>query len=483
MIPNRHKRALPSQHSAGVRPHGADIGCADASFASADPQPTGDMPVGSPNRRRLPALGNLRRSGGDPCWPEADNAESRFRLLRVADPSWVRRFPMKSNGCPMSPRVGPLSEFELRVTTCRGGPCPTAARARVPAGPCARPVGVPAAVARVATCPRPHGPVVCACDHGRRGRRPGLRGCPPQGPEPGPVLLSSPAWARRLEIFCPGLRRFRAIRAARMCGTTERKGGRRRPHKSPASGETRADPRRTPTRGEYTPTVSWSSCALPFRNQGEAVMPKKTEMNVGSGALPPRAQEARNLRRTPTDGDRPDLRILRMSEVVERTTLSASTIYALLAEGRFPRPVRLGPRATGWPEYVIDAWLASRIAARDEMGTVHPVVSVPIWTLEMEDRYQGRDLRMLRLRTAVRRVGLRKSAIYRRIEEGSFPAPVPIGTRARAWAQHEVDAWIRARIDRRRADPGFNFLTTRGGRRNASSLPQGSARPSRRRAK
>jgi prophage regulatory protein len=53
-------------------------------------------------------------------------------------------------------------------------------------------------------------------------------------------------------------------------------------------------------------------------------------------------------------------RVLRRGEVEKRVGLSRATIYAMMADGRFPRPVRLGLRAVGWPEDVIEAWLASR---------------------------------------------------------------------------------------------------------------------------
>ena len=53
-------------------------------------------------------------------------------------------------------------------------------------------------------------------------------------------------------------------------------------------------------------------------------------------------------------------RILRRPEVQTRTGLSRSTLYAMMAEGRFPRPVKLGKRAVGWPESAIDRWLESR---------------------------------------------------------------------------------------------------------------------------
>lgn len=57
--------------------------------------------------------------------------------------------------------------------------------------------------------------------------------------------------------------------------------------------------------------------------------------------------------------------VLRLPKVLQATALSRSTVYAMMADGRFPKPVKLGERAVGWPEAEIDAWLESRKAARD----------------------------------------------------------------------------------------------------------------------
>jgi prophage regulatory protein len=52
--------------------------------------------------------------------------------------------------------------------------------------------------------------------------------------------------------------------------------------------------------------------------------------------------------------------LLRRPEVERRTGLSCTTIYRLMDEGAFPRPLRIGVRAVAWPEHEIDAWQASR---------------------------------------------------------------------------------------------------------------------------
>lgn len=45
------------------------------------------------------------------------------------------------------------------------------------------------------------------------------------------------------------------------------------------------------------------------------------------------------------------------------TGLSRSSIYALMAQGEFPLPVRLTGKAVAWPESALKAWLASRPVA------------------------------------------------------------------------------------------------------------------------
>jgi prophage regulatory protein len=53
-------------------------------------------------------------------------------------------------------------------------------------------------------------------------------------------------------------------------------------------------------------------------------------------------------------------RILRRPAVEQKVGIGRSTLYAWVAEGTFPRPVRLGARAVGWRESDIHNWLESR---------------------------------------------------------------------------------------------------------------------------
>jgi len=53
--------------------------------------------------------------------------------------------------------------------------------------------------------------------------------------------------------------------------------------------------------------------------------------------------------------------VLRMPQVVQRTGLSAPTIYRRMAEGTFPPSrMQIGERARGWVESEVDAWLIAR---------------------------------------------------------------------------------------------------------------------------
>ena len=56
-------------------------------------------------------------------------------------------------------------------------------------------------------------------------------------------------------------------------------------------------------------------------------------------------------------------RVLRLPRVQARTGLSRSTIYMRVANGSFPKPVRLGARAIDWIESEVDQWIREQIAA------------------------------------------------------------------------------------------------------------------------
>jgi len=70
-------------------------------------------------------------------------------------------------------------------------------------------------------------------------------------------------------------------------------------------------------------------------------------------------------------------------------------------------------------------------ATQNEMHTPLPTVAVP-------------PARLLRLPEVIARVGLRRSAIYQRMNEGRFPRSRSLGPKCAVWVEAEIDEWIRA---------------------------------------
>lgn len=46
------------------------------------------------------------------------------------------------------------------------------------------------------------------------------------------------------------------------------------------------------------------------------------------------------------------------------------------------------------------------------------------------------------MKTILSRTGLSKSTIYRKVAEGTFPKPVPLGPNSSGWYESEFDRWL-----------------------------------------
>jgi len=53
-------------------------------------------------------------------------------------------------------------------------------------------------------------------------------------------------------------------------------------------------------------------------------------------------------------------RFLRLPEVLDRTGLSRTTLYELVARREFPHPISLSLRAVAWIEEQVEQWMAAR---------------------------------------------------------------------------------------------------------------------------
>lgn len=54
-------------------------------------------------------------------------------------------------------------------------------------------------------------------------------------------------------------------------------------------------------------------------------------------------------------------RLIRRKEVQAKTGLGASSIYAMMKQGKFPKAIPLSERRVAWIESDVDQWIAERI--------------------------------------------------------------------------------------------------------------------------
>lgn len=59
-------------------------------------------------------------------------------------------------------------------------------------------------------------------------------------------------------------------------------------------------------------------------------------------------------------------RIIRLRTVLSRTGLSRTTLYRKMAEGTFPRQVRISVHGAGWHESAVNRWIADPAGWRAE---------------------------------------------------------------------------------------------------------------------
>lgn len=54
------------------------------------------------------------------------------------------------------------------------------------------------------------------------------------------------------------------------------------------------------------------------------------------------------------------MQLIKLRQVMAKTTLSKSTIYRLIKSSDFPQPKKLSVRAVAWLEEEIDEWIVNR---------------------------------------------------------------------------------------------------------------------------
>jgi len=136
-------------------------------------------------------------------------------------------------------------------------------------------------------------------------------------------------------------------------------------------------------------------------------------------------------------------RVLRPSEVCARTTISMSHLRRLMDQMRFPRFEPVAARAVGLPEHELDAFLAERMDAREQLLPLGCRPPLPEWRFD-ESKVPSRcGIRLLRRREVEEISGLHHNTFYPLIPQGVFPGQVSLGERAVRWVAHEIETWVR----------------------------------------
>ena len=58
------------------------------------------------------------------------------------------------------------------------------------------------------------------------------------------------------------------------------------------------------------------------------------------------------------------IKLIKLPQVMQITTLSRATVYRLIAKGEFPKQIKLSERASAWIEHEVLEWLDNRINNR-----------------------------------------------------------------------------------------------------------------------
>ena len=58
-----------------------------------------------------------------------------------------------------------------------------------------------------------------------------------------------------------------------------------------------------------------------------------------------------------------NVRLIRRKEVQAKTGLGASSIYAMIQQGTFPKAINISERRVAWIESDVDQWINERIAS------------------------------------------------------------------------------------------------------------------------
>ncbi|PCJ48333.1 MAG: transcriptional regulator [Gammaproteobacteria bacterium] len=63
-------------------------------------------------------------------------------------------------------------------------------------------------------------------------------------------------------------------------------------------------------------------------------------------------------------------RLIKLNDVIRKTSLSKSSIYSFISKGTFPKQVSIGLRGSAWQESDIEQWINDRVAESKKLTSV-----------------------------------------------------------------------------------------------------------------
>ena len=66
-----------------------------------------------------------------------------------------------------------------------------------------------------------------------------------------------------------------------------------------------------------------------------------------------------------TDQAKSGIVLIRKDQLLQNIPLGASTLYEEIAQGRFPKPIKIGRRASAWSVSEVKAWLDGKLYSRN----------------------------------------------------------------------------------------------------------------------
>lgn len=81
-------------------------------------------------------------------------------------------------------------------------------------------------------------------------------------------------------------------------------------------------------------------------------------------------------------------KFIRLPEVMARTGLSRSGIYASIAEGTFPAQIPLGIRAVAWDSDAVNRWMEQRAAAAKDHASMGISAAAEVLDVHPDDLMQ-----------------------------------------------------------------------------------------------